>query len=98
MFYPFTVNSARKETANAKNDRENEEAILLQAYLSIAHVFIGRAARGGYNKTSVYCPYSIRQKFCQALTESGFIVSAYCTANRFWISWGGRRINFSLFI
>lgn len=88
MFYPFTANSARKETANAKNDRENEEAIFLQAYLSIAHVFIHRAARGGYIKTSVYCPYSIRHEFCQALTEAGFIVSAYCTANRFWVSWG----------
>ena len=54
MFYPFTANSARKETANAKNDRKNEEAILLQAYLSIAHVFIHRAAHGGYNKASVY--------------------------------------------
>lgn len=87
MFYPFTANSARKETANAKNDRENEEAILLQAYLSIAHVFIHRAARGGYIKTSVYCPYSIRHKFCQALTEAGFVVSAHSEPNRFWVSW-----------
>ena len=87
MFYPFTANSARKETANAKNDRENEEAILLQAYLSIAHVFIHRAARGGYIKTSVYCPYPIRQKFCQALTEAGFTVSAHSMPNRLWISW-----------
>ena len=87
MFDPFTANSARRETTNAENDRENEEAILLQAYLSIAHVFIHRAARGGYSKTSVYCPYSIRQKFCQALTEAGFIVSAHYAANRFWVSW-----------
>lgn len=87
MFYPFTANSARKETANAKNDRENEEAILLQAYLSIAHVFIHRAARSGYNKTSVYCPYSIRHEFCQALTEAGFIVSAHPMANQFLVSW-----------
>ena len=87
MFYPFSANSARKETANAKNDRENEEVILLQAYLSIAHVFIGRAARGGYIKTSVYCPYSIRQEFCQALTEAGFIVSAHYAANHFWVAW-----------
>ena len=88
MFYPFTANSARKETANAKNDRENEEAILLQAYLSIAHVFIHRAAHSGYNKASVYCPYSIRHEFCQALTEAGFIVSAQPMANRFLVSWG----------
>ena len=44
MFNPFTANSARKETANAKNDRENEEAILLQAYLSIAHILLGRSS------------------------------------------------------
>ena len=87
MFYPFTANSARKETANAKNDRENEEVILLQAYLSIAHVFIHRAARGGYIKTSVYCPYLIRRESCQALTEAGFIVSAHSMPNRFWVSW-----------
>ena len=87
MFYPFTANLARKETVNAKNDRENEEAIFLQAYLSIAQVFIHRAARGGYNKTSVYCPYSIRQDFCQVLTEAGFVVSAHSMPNRFWVSW-----------
>ena len=87
MFYPFTANSARRETTNTKNDRENEEVILLEAYLSIAHVFIHRAARGGYIKTSVYCPYPIRHKFCQALTEAGFIVSAHYAANRFWVSW-----------
>lgn len=87
MFYPFTANSARKETANAKNDRENEEVILLQAYLSIAHVFIHRAARSGYGKTSVYCPYSIKHEFCQALTEAGFIVSVQSIANRFLVSW-----------
>ena len=87
MFYPFTSNSARRETTNARNDRENEEAILLQAYLSIAHVFIHRAARDGYIKTSVYCPYSIRQEFCHALTEAGFIVSAQSMTNRFLVSW-----------
>lgn len=87
MFYPFTANLARKETANAKNDRENEEVILLQAYLSIAHVFIHRAAHCGYNKTSVYCPYPFRHEFCQALTEAGFIVSAHSMPNRLWISW-----------
>lgn len=89
MFYPFTANLARKEAANAKNDRENEEVILLEAYLSIAHVFIHRAAHSGYNKTSVYCPYSIRQEFCQALTEAGFIVSAHSMTNQFLVSWGG---------
>ena len=88
MFCPFTANSARRETTIAKNDRENEEVILLEAYLSIAHVFIHRAARGGYSKTSVYCPYSIRQKFCQALTEAGFVVSAHYAANHFWVVWG----------
>ena len=87
MFYPFTANLARKETVSAKTDREDEEAIFLQAYLSIAHVFIHRAARGGYNKTSVYCPYSIRDDFCQTLIEAGFIVSAHSMPNRFWISW-----------
>lgn len=87
MFHPFTSNSARRETTNAKNDRENEEVILLEAYLSIAHVFIHRAARGGYSKTSVYCPYPIRHKFCQALTGAGFIVSAHSIPNRLWISW-----------
>ena len=87
MFYPFTANLARKETANAKNDRKNEDAIFLQSYLSIAHVFIQRAARGGCNKTSVYCPYSIRQEFCQALTEAGFVVSARPMTNWFGVSW-----------
>ena len=87
MFYPFTANSARRETTNAKNDRENEEAILLQAYLSIAHAFIYRAARDGYSKTSVYCPYSIRHEFCHALAEAGFIVSAHSMPNRFLVSW-----------
>ena len=87
MFYPFTANSARRETTNAKNDRENEGVILLEAYLSIAHVFIHRAARGGYSKTSVYCPYPIRHEFCQALTEAGFIVSAQSMTNRFLVSW-----------
>ena len=87
MFYPFTADLARKETGNAKNDRENEEAVLLQAYLSIAHVFIHRDARSGYKRTSVYCPYSIRQKFCQALAEAGFVVSAHSAPNRFLVSW-----------
>lgn len=87
MFYPFTANLARKETVSAKTDRENEEAILSRAYLSIAHVFIHRAARGGYKRTSVYCPYSIRQGFCNALTEVGFTVSAHTAPNRFWVSW-----------
>ena len=87
MFYPFNANLAREETSNAEKDRKNEEAILLQAYLSIAHVFITRAAHSGYNKTSVYCPYSIRQNFCQALTAAGFILSAHPMHNRFWVSW-----------
>lgn len=87
MFHPFTANLARKETVNAKIDRESEEAIFLQSYLSIAHVFIHRAARSGYVKTSVYCPYSIRHEFYQALTAAGFIVSAHPMANRFWVSW-----------
>ena len=87
MFYPFTARMANKETVSAKTDIENEEAILLQAYLSIAHVFIHRAARSGYNKTSVYCPYSIRGEFCQTLTEAGFIVSAHSMPNRFLVSW-----------
>ena len=87
MFYPFTAYLARKESINAEKDRENEEAIFLQAYLSIAHVFVHRAARSGYNKTSVYCPYPIRQEFCQTLTEAGFVVSAHSIPNRFWVSW-----------
>ena len=87
MFHQFTANSARRETTNAKNDRENEEIIRLEAYLSIAHVIIHRAARNGYNKVSVYCPYPIRREFCQALAEAGFIVSAHSIPNRFWVSW-----------
>ena len=87
MFYPFTATSATRETINAKSDKENEEAILLQAYLSIAHVFIHRAARKGYNKTSVYCPSFISREFCQTLKESGFIVSAGLVVNRFGVSW-----------
>ena len=87
MFYPFNAPMARKETANAKLILENEDQTLLQAYLSIAHVYIQRAARCGYTKVSVYCPYPIREEFCKTLTGSGFIISAHSIVNRFWVSW-----------
>ena len=89
MFYPFNADAARKETANSKKDRDSENAVLLQAYLSIAHVFIHRAARNGHNQTFVYCPYPIKQEFRQALTAAGFVVSAppRPVVNRFMVTW-----------
>ena len=89
MFYPFTAHMAKKETIDAKIAQEGELDVLLQAHLSIAHVYIQRAARSGYTKTTVYCPYSIREDFKEFFVESGFEV-APCNGSpsRYWVSWG----------
>ena len=89
MFYPFTAHMAKKETINAKIAQESELDMLLQAHLSIAHVYIQRAARSGYTKTSVYCPYSLREDFKDALVGAGFEVNAFINnPTRMWVSWG----------
>jgi hypothetical protein len=88
MFYPFTAPMASKETLNAKIAREGEMDMLLQAYLSIAHVCIQQAARAGHEKTSVYCPYLLREDFWTSLSDAGFEVSKHQLPNRYWVSWG----------
>ena len=89
MFYPFTATMARKETTLALTAEEQENEILLAGYLNLAQAIISRAARRGYVRTAVYCPYTIRQAFVNALTGGGFEVEPIERApNRYMVSWG----------
>ena len=74
MFYPFNAHVATDETKKARAIRRDEDAILLDSYLSIAHVYIQRAVSRGNKQTYVYCPYALRNKFTETLRMSGFIV------------------------
>lgn len=74
MFHPFNAHVAATHTKEARAIREAEDAILLESYLSIAHVCIQRSVSRGNNKTYVYCPYNLRGWFVETLRASGFIV------------------------
>ena len=88
MFYPFNAHVATAETKKARAIRGDEDAILLDSYLSIAHIYIQRAISRGNNQTYVYCPYALREKFAETLRTSGFIVerSEY-NVTHFLIKW-----------
>lgn len=88
MFYPFTATRAANESNSRRSLCEEEKKILLQANLSIAHVYIHRAAQMCRTKTAVYCPYEVRADFIVALSEAGFIVSPHPATNRYWVEWG----------
>ena len=53
MFYPFNAHVASDETKKARTIRKDEDAILVDSYLSIAHVYIQRAVSRG-NKQTMY--------------------------------------------
>ena len=74
MFYPFNAHVASDETKKARTIRKDEDAILLDSYLSIAHVYIQRAVSRGNKQTYVYCPYALQKKFAETLRTSGFSV------------------------
>ena len=89
MFHPFNAHVATTHTTKAKVIRESEDAILLESYLTIAHVYIQRAASRGNNRAWVYCPYNLRDQFTEALHRSGFIVeSAVNNVTHFIVKWG----------
>ena len=77
MFYPFNAHVATADTKRVRTIRKDEDAILLDSYLSIAHVYIQRAISRGNNQTYVYCPYALRNKFAETLRTSGFIVEQF---------------------
>lgn len=72
MFYPFNAKMAQNKTDVARVSTREEEKILLDAYLQIAHVYINRAASRGYNTIAVYCPSFLRKEFLFSLENSGF--------------------------
>ena len=74
MFYPFNAHVATADTKKVRTIRKDEDAILLDSYLSIAHVYIQRAISRGNSQTYVYCPYALQKKFAETLRTSGFIV------------------------
>ena len=74
MFYPFNAHVATADTKKARTIRKDEDAILLDSYLSIAHVYIQRAISRGNSRTYAYCPYVLRNQFAETLRTSGFIV------------------------
>ena len=74
MFYPFNAHVATADTKKVRTIRKDEDAILLDSYLSIAHVYIQRAISRGNSQTYVYCPYALQKKFAETLRMSGFIV------------------------
>lgn len=76
MFHPFNAHVATTHTKEARAIREAEDAILLQSYLTIAHVYIQRSVSCGNNRAYVYCPYNLRNQFAEALHKSGFTVEA----------------------
>ena len=74
MFYPFNAHVASDETKKARTIRKDEDAILLDYYMSIAHVYIQRAISRGNSQTHAYCPFALQKKFAETLRTSGFIV------------------------
>lgn len=88
MFYPFNAHVATDETKKARAIRKDEDAILLDSYLSIAHIYIQRAISNGNSQTCVYCPYALRKQFAETLRTSGFIVEpSEHNINHFLIKW-----------
>lgn len=84
MFYPFNAKMAQNKTDIARVNNGEEEKILLDAYLQIAHVYINRAASRGCNTMAVYCPHFLQKEFLSRLEDSGFEIgekipnSSYC--------------------
>ena len=74
MFYPFNAHVATADTKKVRTIRKDEDAILLDSYLSIAHVYIQRAISRGNSQTYVYCPYALLSKFAETFRMIGFIV------------------------
>ena len=89
MFHPFNAHVATTHTKEARVAREAEDTILLESYLTIAHVYIQRAASYGNNRAYVYCPYNLRNRFAEALDKSGFTVEASKqNTSYFFVKWG----------
>ena len=88
MFYPFTATMAQKTTREAKLSREAEDEVLLQAYLTIAHCYINRAASRGNTRCYSYCPFNLRNEFIDSLYDAGFTCVPIVHSNMVSISWG----------
>lgn len=88
MFHPFNAHVATTHTTKARITREAEDTVLLESYLTIAHVYIQRAASRGDNGAWVYCPCNLRDRFAEVLRGSGFIVEpAENNVTHFIIKW-----------
>lgn len=88
MFYPFNAARAKTRTSDAERDNLVENEVLADAYISIAHVYIERAAKRGYSRTTTYIPYTVRDDVCERLRSAGFDVDPIPRAvNRYMVSW-----------
>lgn len=88
MFYPFNAARAKTRSSDAERDNLIENEILADAYISITHVYIERAAKRGYSRTTTYIPYTVREDVCGRLRLAGFDVDPIPKAvNRYMVSW-----------
>jgi hypothetical protein len=88
MFYPFNAARAKTRTSDAERDNLIENEVLADAYISITHVYIERAAKRGYSRTTTYIPYSVSKEVVERLRGAGFEVEPFLnTHNRYMVSW-----------
>lgn len=88
MFYPFNAARAKTRTNDAERDNMVELEVLADAYVSITHVYIERAAKCGRFHTVTYIPYSVSKEVVERLRGAGFEVEPVLNAyNRFYVSW-----------
>ena len=88
MFYPFTATAAMRETQKFHEEYEDQQEILLEAYLKIAHVYIERACMRQRTCARVYCPFEIYPQFESALMHAGYHFKECHLPNNYIISWG----------
>ena len=88
MFYPFNAARAKSRTNDAERDNMVELEVLADAYLSITHVYIERAAKRGISRTVTYIPFSVSKEVVERLRGAGFDVEPILNAhNRYYVSW-----------
>lgn len=88
MFYPFNAARAKTRTSDAERDNLIENEVLADAYVSITHVYIERAAKQGYSRTITYIPYGVREDVCERLRLAGFDVDPIPNSiTRYRVSW-----------
>lgn len=75
MFYPFNSAIAKRHSEKAQETILETTEVLIDAYLSIAHVYIQRACLSGRTRAYIYLPREICKRVVEILQGSGFEVT-----------------------